>query len=157
MSKKKRIETMLVIISASPINTSAFRSDIEAEIKSIISCSRIQGNHRYLLEVTHAARALETALRELLVSLSIPLGDKPSLAFYLTQFTKHASTLPKTLGVHQRNSYQNSVIEPRNTFMHNANFYPTSAIADSYTSATQSCLAEVINLVRVKPPARRKK
>ena len=63
MVTENRLETLRMIVGSHPILAGDSRTgDIVQELKSVIGTNRIAGSDRWLLQVLHTTRALDTCL-----------------------------------------------------------------------------------------------
>ena len=139
MVSEKRIETLRMIVGSHPILVNDPRTgDIVRELQRVIETKRIAGGDRWLLQVLHTTRALDTCLSRVVAQRGWTVTT-PSLGAYLIKL--------RTKGViveQQRFHWQDNIVRPRNTYMHSANQMPPQHMADSLLDEMDACMSIVL-------------
>ncbi len=139
---EKRIETLRMIVGSHPIllNDSR-RVDIVRELQRVIETKRIAGGDRWLLQVLHTTRALDTCLSRVVAQRGWTV-QKPSLGAYLVKLSAKGVIVE-----HQRRHWQDTLVQPRNTYMHSANQMPPQRGADDLLDEMDACMSIVLAAV----------
>lgn len=136
---EKRIETLRMIVGSHPILVNAPRTgDIGRELQRVIETKRIAGGDRWLLQVLHTTRALDTFLSQVVVQRGWTVTT-PSLGAYLVKL-KNKNVIVE----HQRFHWQENIVRPRNRYMHSANQMPPQHMADNLLDEMDACMSIVI-------------
>jgi hypothetical protein len=127
MSVPRRVATLRAIAQAARARTaSQVFVHIDQELQEFGEVNRVSPERRrHLLQLLHANRALETALKEIIRSY----GTKPkdSLGSVLTQLTLIPFGKPGFLTATNAGRFKQTVRVARNRFAHEANAFPRSA------------------------------
>jgi hypothetical protein len=139
MVNEKRIETLRMIVAAHPLLVNDPRTgDIVRELRRVIETKRIAGGDRWLLQVLHTTRALDTCLSQVVAQRGWTV-QTPSLGAYLSKLKTKAVIVE-----HQRNHWQDNIVRPRNIYMHSANQMPPQHLADSLLDEMDACISIVL-------------
>lgn len=139
MVSKKRIDTLKILVASHPdLMHDARIGDIVKELQKVIETKRVAGENRWLLQVLHTTRALDTCLSRVVANRGIPT-TMPSLGGYLIGL-RNANIIVE----HQRSYWKNTIVDPRNGYMHSANNMPRQGAANSLLDEMDSCLAVVL-------------
>ena len=123
----KRLQTLRVL-NATAQSRSGLRSfnHVDHELQEIGRSTKISPERRkYLLQVFHGMRALESALKEVVRSHGIP--PKDTLGGVLYQLNGFPAHHPAHLSAKELSRFLNKVKNARNRIMHQANTFPNSA------------------------------
>ncbi|WDG18181.1 hypothetical protein [Microbacterium sp. Clip185] len=140
MSTKNRVDTVRLLISTHPtLKTSAKLADIVGELNRVTNSAKTPKHKGWLLKLLHTTRALDTTLREVLTHKGWANSQMYSLGSYLRSFRdnnviSHAEVL----------AWTNSIVNPRNKFMHSAGAMPNQLESDSVLSEMESCLTVIL-------------
>jgi hypothetical protein len=139
----RRVNTMRALVAGA--SCAATLQDVDNELHEIIGATKVQLERRkHLLQILHATRALDTVLGKVLASYgtsSIPHSIGPRLRCFAALPTMHAGHITLRT-VHQFNQ---SICNPRNRYMHNADAFPRSAReADRLISAVEACFVAAV-------------
>jgi hypothetical protein len=150
---KKRIDTMKVILTGSPVSRASAYPMILGELNLVLSVKSIQDKKRkYLLQILHSTRALDSTLSAFIRERPINLPPPPdklkrSLGGYLKWLSKHTTHGVGKLPSSSANNYQISIVKPRNKYMHQAGTYPLDEREISkLLSEMYSCMSVVLAL-----------
>ena len=139
MVTENRLETLRMIVGSHPILAGDSRTgDIVQELKSVIGTNRIAGSDRWLLQVLHTTRALDTCLSRAVAQRGWTVAT-PSLGAYLVKLRAEGIIVE-----HQRNHWQTKLVQPRNTYMHSANKMPTQQQSKNLLSEMDACMSIVL-------------
>jgi len=139
MSRKKRIDTLRVLISGHTIlGVSTKRNALIGETNSIDTSSRVKGRNGWLLQVLYTTRALDTCLATVATARGLA-AHPPSLGEYLKVLRSH-SLISET----ERAMYQANIVTHRNRYMHSAGEFPNQLEADDLLAEMQGCLATIL-------------
>lgn len=139
MVSEKRIDTLRMIVGSHPILLNDSRTgDVVRELQRVVETKRIAGGDRWLLQVLHTTRALDTCLSRVIAQSGWNL-QTPSLGAYLTKLQNKGVIVS-----HQRNHWQDKLVRPRNTYMHSANQMPPQYVAESILDEMDSCMSVVL-------------
>jgi hypothetical protein len=139
MVNEKRIETLRMIVASHPLLVNDPRTgDIVRELRRVIETKRIAGGDRWLLQVLHTTRALDTCLSQVVAQRGWAV-QSPSLGAYLSKLKTKAVIVE-----HQRNHWQDNIVRPRNIYMHSANQMPPQHMADSLLDEMDACIPIVL-------------
>lgn len=138
MSRKKRTETIRIIISGHPILSRSSRlSAILGEMNRIIDAGRVPRHNGWLLTVLHTARTLDTVLFELVQHKG--WGDKSNIREYLLALERN-----RVINGTERQGYNLLIVRPRNKYMHDAGAMPNQMDAHKLLSEMETCLSIVL-------------
>jgi hypothetical protein len=144
---RQRITAIQALVAGSVLGNTPLGAVVNAEFDEAVRAGRVRIlNRRYLLQVLHATRALDSALRAFIVHHGIPNGGN-SLGSYLYALRNNPLAIPSQLTEAQRLYFQNQIVDARNTYMHQAGAAPLNdnelaiLVADMET-----CLMDVFNL-----------
>ena len=152
-SHKARIEAVRVLVEASAVKNDAMRcSLIAGELNQVRLTQKVSDKRRrWLLQVLHSTRALDTTLATYVVQRPIisPPGDRAprGLGEYLDLLKKHRTPGLAKLSGTAAKGYKRRIADPRNDYMHKAGAFPSSEkeVRD-LLSEMESCLTEVLGL-----------
>lgn len=145
---RRRLETMKALtvssteIAASPTTQAA----IKWEFDEALSAGNLSfGSRRFLLQVLHSTRALDTFLSSFLSFHAIVPGK--SLRNHLNNLEGYTGNSFSRLPGGRAQYYQNTVIDSRNKYMHQAGTSPQDHF-EMVTLLTemQKCFSEVLSL-----------
>lgn len=140
MTAPRRILTLRAIAQSARARTgSPIFNQIDQEIQELGDVSRVTPQRRkHLLQVLHACRALETALREVLRSYGI--NPQTSLGPLFRQLALIPAGQPGFLTPANARRFGRTVRGARNRFTHQANAFPRSSReAEDVLSEIQTC------------------
>lgn len=137
---------MEALVQGSAVAASPDHHQIQAELAAIRNSMAVHGRRRELLQVLHTTRALDSSLRAFLLQRHVPLNGAAALGGYLTRLANHGANGVGQLSERRRASFQATIVDPRNRFMHSADAYPTRWEADRLLNEMYSCLSEVLAL-----------
>jgi hypothetical protein len=147
-SHKQRIRLIQAIIAGNPaIYGNPLHPTIQREFGEAYQVRRVRNpQRRHLLQVVHSTRALDSSLRAFVIYHQCLSGN--SLGKYLASLTNHQSpTLNSQLSPRDRHRFQNTIVNTRNRFMHEAGSYPASENdISTLLSEMHDCLFAVVNL-----------
>jgi hypothetical protein len=139
MVSEKRIETLRMIVGSHPILVNDSRTgDIVRELQRVMETKRISGGDRWLLQVLHTTRALDTCLSRVVAQRGWTVPT-PSLGAYLIELRAKGVIVE-----HQRRHWQDNLVHPRNTYMHSANQMPPQHMADDLLDEMDACMSIVL-------------
>jgi hypothetical protein len=147
-----RVRTLQALIASMPVIAfSTAAPAVHSELGEIVKSRRVRaGNRRRILQVLHATRALDTALKQFVRhhGCTDRLGKAPmSLGGYLSALEQHRVTAIGTLPASQRKHFQRVIADPRNRYMHEAGASPVSDTELAVLlSEIDACLAAVAAL-----------
>ncbi len=145
----KRVQLMKALVLSSPaFGPSRLATLICEEFEEVAKASRLSPEgRRFLLQVLHSTRALDTSLKTFVSYYGITCTT-PSLGGYLRALETASSTHRlQDLSPAQRLYYQRQIVGPRNRYMHEAGAAPASHHELlALLSEMQACLSEVLNL-----------
>jgi hypothetical protein len=145
---RRRISAIQALIAGSPLASRPSYTPIYNEFNEVMSAGRIRRHDRKrLLQLLHSTRALDSSLQELVDYYGIGHGINRSLGGYLRRFSNHTrpglTQLPNSL----RTYYQNTIVDIRNQYLHEAGTYPMNdAEIRDLLAEMQDCLLNVITL-----------
>ena len=143
-----RIRTLQALVAASPAcSRSTTVLHINKEIQALDNARHAMPTaRRWLLEVLHCTRALDSTLSAVIMHYHCPcLGN--SLGKSLRALERHSLPTLARLAPGRAGHYQVTLVGHRNRYMHSANAYPpNSREADRIVGEMHSCLAEVLAL-----------
>jgi hypothetical protein len=136
---KERVGLLRVLIASHPVlRGSAKSAAIADEINRIATAGRFARRSRWLLSVLHTTRTMDTTLSEVLVLKGWSARGK-SLGSYLRELEKK-----RILTNSQVQQYQLSVVDKRNTYMHQAGAAPSKLEADTILAEMHACVSHVL-------------
>lgn len=139
MVSEKRIETLGMIVGSHPILLNDSRTgDVVRELRRVIETKRVAGGDRWLLQVLHTTRALDTCLSRVVAQRGWT-ATTPSLGGYLIELRAKGVIVE-----HQRRHWQDNLVRPRNMYMHSANQIPHQRVADDMLDEMDACMAIVL-------------
>lgn len=138
---KKRVTALQALVYGSRLgmNQQAVCSNVHNEFEQVLKAIKIPLKpRRYLLQVLHSTRALDTSLRELTAILN-PQATSNSLGGYLRdlQVTRAGNW---GFSHNEVNHFQTEIVTPRNKFMHRAGTFPTNTQVEQLLSSMDACL-----------------
>lgn len=143
-----RLKTLMAFISGSTActNSPEFRS-ITNELNELYSVRHVrERRRRWLLEVLHTTRTLDTTLMVFTKHYNCQVGV-PSLGGYLNALTNHSHPHFRRLATHHHARYKNGLVKKRNHYMHVAAAYPTgNNEVDWIIGEMHNCLVNVCAL-----------
>jgi len=140
MSTKKRVDTVRILISTHPLlKNSPKLTDIVGELNRVHASTNTPQHNGWLLKLLHTTRALDTTLRELLIKKNWAPADKFSLGSYL-----HVLRKQNVLSQSETQSWTNSIVNPRNKYMHSAGAMPNQLEADAILGEMEACISVVL-------------
>ena len=144
---RQRITALQALVAGSVLGGTLLAAAVNAEFDEVARAGRVRIlNRRYLLQVLHATRALDSALRGFIAHHGITNAGN-SLGSYLYALRNSPLPVPSPLAEAQRLYFQNQIVDVRNTYMHQAGTAPLNdnelviLVADMET-----CLTDVFNL-----------
>lgn len=137
MSSQRRVLTLRAIAQGARARTgSSVFAHIDYELQELAVVMRVQPERRkHLLQLLHAVRALETALKEVVRSHGIQPGN--SLGRIFRQLEQIPLGQPGYLNSTNARRFNQTIRIARNKFAHEANAFPRSS------RETESVLSEI--------------
>jgi hypothetical protein len=144
---RRRIAALKALVSGSVLGGTPTEPTINGEFDQVVASGHVRIlQRRYLLQVLHSTRALDSALRAFVAHHGIP-STGSSLGSYLHALQTHTHMGLGRLPAARRTHYQNNIVDVRNLFMHEAGTAPANdAALATLVSEMQACLAEVFAL-----------
>jgi hypothetical protein len=145
MTTPRRVATLRAIAYGARVRTGSFVfNHIDHELQELGGVNHIHPEkRRHLLQVLHACRALETALKEIVQSHGIT--PQHSLGPVLKQLTQIPHGSPGYLTIGNARRFGQTVRLARNRFAHQANAFPRSAReTESILSEIEACFVLVV-------------
>jgi hypothetical protein len=142
MSTQRRVLTLRAIAQSARARTgSNVFNQIDRELQELAAVARIHPERRKnLLQLLHAVRALETALKEIIRSYGIQPG--PSLSPIFNQLRQIPQGQPGYLSPNNARRFNQTIRVARNKFAHEADAFPQSAReAESLLSEIEACFS----------------
>jgi len=126
VSSPRRIETLRALAKGAHTRIgSAVFVHVDHELQEISAVARVTPERRkHLLQVLHAARALETALKEIIRGHGV--SPRPTLGGVLHQLASIPRGQPGYLAGNHVGRFGATVRDVRNRFAHSANAFPRS-------------------------------
>jgi hypothetical protein len=141
MVSEKRIKTLRMLVGSHPLLVnSPLGGDVVRELQRVVDTKRIAGGDRWLLQVLHTTRALDTYLSQVVAQRGWT-AKSPSLGSYLFVL--------KSQGViveNQRSHWQKNLVDPRNKYMHTANKMPPQHLANDLLNEMDACMSAVLGV-----------
>jgi hypothetical protein len=145
MSNSRRVLTLRAISQSARARTNShvFNS-IDRELQELAAVARVLPEKRKnLLQLLHAIRALETALKEVIRSYGVQPAF--SLGPVFKQLTQIPYGHPGYLSIANARRFHQTVRIARNRFAHEADAFPRSAReAESVLSEIEACFLLVV-------------
>lgn len=145
---KQRIRLIQALIAGNPaIFSNGLHGTIQTEFSEAYQVRRVRSRQRrHLLQVVHSTRALDSALRVFINYHGCTSAQ--SLGGYLWSLARHHSvSLNSQLLTQDRRRFQNSIVDIRNRFLHEAGSYPTTDNEiNTLLAEMQDCLVVVFRL-----------
>jgi hypothetical protein len=144
---RQRIDALRALIAGSVLGANPIAPIVDAEFLDCISAGRVRIlRRRYLLQVLHSTRALDSALRAFLDHHGI-LQNQNTLNQYLVALRDNGTGVPMPLPEAQRLYFRQRIVDQRNIFMHRAGAAPLADqdVAD-LLGEMDACLAVVFSL-----------
>jgi hypothetical protein len=145
MSTQRRVLTLRAISQGARARTgSDVFNHVDQELQELAAVARVHPERRKgLLQLLHAVRALETALKEIIRSYGIQ--PTHSLGPVFKQLTQLNYGSPGYLSPGSASRFNKTVRIARNKFAHEANAFPRSAReAESILSEIEACFLLVV-------------
>lgn len=122
-----RLQTLRALTAAAQARSGqASFNHVDHELQELARSAKLSREHpRYLLQVIHGMRALESALKEVVRSHGSTAGT--SLGRVLHQLNGFHSTHPAHLSARDKSRFLQTVAAVRNHYMHEANAFPNSS------------------------------
>ena len=143
MAHRKRVEALKALVIANVLpGTSAVVND---EFERVCQAGRIrQLPRRYLLEVIHASRALDTGLK---VYIAQATGHHLRNIGGMLKFARDVGIHGNRLPASSHNSHYGAVAKVRNHYAHEAGAFPAnSPEVEQLLDDMNACLAEIFLL-----------
>ncbi|MGH9763152.1 MAG: hypothetical protein ACREDR_10775 [Blastocatellia bacterium] len=145
---KRRIRAIQALVAGS----AALASDpaygaIQTEFGEVYRARKVRSKQRRrLLQILHSTRALDTSLKRFNIYHSCPRGV--SLGGYLKALQNHnTASLRRRLSATECRRFQNSIVDQRNRYMHEAGAFPLNDNDAAFLFAEmEDCLAIALNL-----------
>jgi hypothetical protein len=139
MVSDKRVKTLGMIVgSHSLLANDPHTADIVRELKRVTETNRITGSNRWLLQVLHTTRALDTYLSRVVDQCGWN-ATTPALGSYLVTLKSHGVIVEQ-----QRYGWQQKIVKPRNTYMHSANQMPAQQLANEILNEMDACMSVIL-------------
>lgn len=146
-TSKKRIETLNAIVTGSSIANEHECNLVLGEFNEVYRCTNVQPrNRKYLLQVLHSTRGLDSALSAF-VRINSLTSQVSSLGGYIKTLTEHKNPSLQQLSQAERTRYQQQIVDIRNKYMHVAGAFPNQEqIVNNLLSEMHACLSRVAAL-----------
>jgi hypothetical protein len=142
MSSQRRVLTLRVLTQSARARTASnVFNQVDQELQELGAVIRVHPEKRKnLLQLLHAVRALETALKEMIRSRGIQ--PAPSLSPVFRQLQQIPLGQPGYLSSANARRFNQTIRVARNRFAHEANAFPRSAReAESLLSEIEACFS----------------
>jgi hypothetical protein len=118
---------------------------VDRELLELAGTTKVQLERRkHLMQILHATRALDTALGEVLRNYGI-VPVPHSIGKRLWEFNHLPSAHTGYLADHIVHQFRQTVCNPRNRFMHEADAFPRGhRETDAVVSAIEACFSMVV-------------
>ena len=146
-SHRRRVHAMKALVAGSVVAKSPQYRSIMAEYDLVAYCRRVRREERrWLLQIIHSARALDTLLAEFTkIHGCAPRGS--SLGSYLKVLNKHRKTSIGRITSAERRHFQAAIVHVRNVHMHEAGAFPASnSEVSALISEMHACVQRVLGL-----------
>jgi hypothetical protein len=145
---KTRVTTLQTLIRGSVLHATPFEAIALSEYQDVYQSNRVRRlPRRFLLQVLHSTRGLDTCLARFVTYHNVPLNRAPALGSYLHALTQHRLAVISRLLQADQRRYQNSIVNERNRYMHEAGTAPVNdAEVETLLSEMDHCLTTVFNL-----------
>lgn len=121
---RRRIETLKALVDGSIVSTHAAHPSVIDELDLVHEVRRVpQLPRRYLLQVLHATRALDSYLKAFINSHGLN-PHAAALGQYLQTLANHAHAPLQRMSQTDRLRFQRTIANIRNRFMHEAGTFP---------------------------------
>ena len=142
---------MQSLLASSVVSGTTSYPKIRLELKEAESVQTVsKEKRRHLLQILHLTRALDSTLAEFTDHYGckqLNPRQKPTLGAYLYNLRDHLSPLINKLPEASRSRYQNTIVDKRNNYMHNAGEFPANSHEITVLLQEMStCMAEVLAL-----------
>lgn len=144
---RRRIRTLQAVLRTSPIRGEPEFARIIDEYEEVVRVNPLLPQaRRWLLQVLHSTRGLDTTLVVFLRAKGIPIGGQ-SLGAYLYTLRDHTVPGVGNLTGPERANYQHRIVRRRNTYMHNAGAAPANVFEiQALVNEMNACLVRVLAL-----------
>lgn len=144
---RRRIETLKVLVDGSIVSTHAIHPYVISEFDLVHEARRVpQLPRRYLLQVLHATRALDSYLSAF-NNLHGLAPHARALGQYLTALANHTHAALSHLSELDRLRFQRTIANIRNRFMHEAGAFPVrEAEVENLLAEMDALLSLVVTL-----------
>ena len=150
---KQRVRTLQALVAGLPaVSSSPVGSIVVAEFGEVYLTRKVRIRpRRRLLEIVHAARALDSALAQFVNyhGCKAPKQKKlpRNLGAYLIALERHSVPGLGTFAAAQTQSFQQNIVDVRNHYMHEAGAAPsTDTEAATLLAHMAACLTAVSRL-----------
>jgi hypothetical protein len=144
---RQRITALQALVAGSALGALPVAATIQNEFEQVALSGRVRIlNRRFILQILHSTRALDSALRSFVLHHAIPNGGN-SLGGYLHALVHHLLPHLNTLPAARRLHFQNQIVAIRNRYLHEAGTFPANdqALA-TLVGEMEACLTEVFSL-----------
>lgn len=144
---RRRITALQALVAGSPLSGTANETTVNDEFDLVVRSGYVRITiRRYLLQMLHSTRALDTALAAFLSHHGIN-PNVSSLGGYLHALANHGNPGLSTLPQLRRQRFQNNIVAIRNHYLHAAGSVPANdAAIAAIVAEMEVCLMEVFNL-----------
>ena len=145
--KKKRIDTLAALVGGSVVATDNSYAMILGELNEVYRVHSVEPpRRRYLLQVLHGTRALDSTLKAFVAHHGCPTSGN-ALGRYLGALVNHNLSHLGNLPERSRQRFLRSIVDKRNRYMHEAGTMPaTEQEISIIISEMESCLSIVFSL-----------
>lgn len=146
--KKKRTDLLAALVGGSVVANGGGYTMILFELNEVYRVHSVEPpRRRYLLQVLHGTRALDSTLKVFVAHHGCPVTGSPALGSYLTALTNHKLGHLGNLPENSRKRFMKSIVGKRNRYMHEAGAMPATEQEISIViSEMESCLSMVLSL-----------
>jgi hypothetical protein len=146
-NQQDRIDTIVALINCNTAISPTKFNKLRIELKQVIEVDIINPpKRRNILKILHSTRALDSTLKAILDYYRIRNGNH-SLGQYITQLANHRSPALGNISRSERDKYQRSIANVRNTHLHEADSYPKNdKEVNQLISEMQALLTRVSSL-----------
>lgn len=137
---RARVRAIQALLKGSVLKGTPAETVVHDEYEETYRANRVRKqSRRWLLQVLHSTRGLDTFLGEFLKRHGIGAGK--SLGSHLHKLKSHSCATIGQIDAPYRARFQGSVVDPRNKYMHNAGVSPAN------DAEVQTLLSEMDSLL----------
>lgn len=145
--KKRRTDLLAALVGGSVVANDSGYTMILFELNEVYRVHSVEPpRRRYLLQVLHGTRALDSTLKVFVAHHGCPVAGS-ALGPYLTALANHRLGHLGNLPENSRKRFMRSIVDRRNRYMHEAGAMPATEQEISIViSEMESCLSMVLSL-----------